>query len=90
MEGEICTGYEVRKPGAAHNCLDDACAAMKLVLTKLERGEITLVPDAPEPERVKLLLHRIPVNVRREEISKVSPGAVAIEPKADYIFFHGT
>nr|KJB18694.1 hypothetical protein B456_003G066000 [Gossypium raimondii] len=38
-------GYEVRKPGAAHNCLDDACAAMKLVLAKLERGEITLVPD---------------------------------------------
>ncbi|KAE8701193.1 Small RNA degrading nuclease 3 [Hibiscus syriacus] len=74
-------GYEVRKPGAAHNCLDDACAAMKLVLAKLERGEITLVLDAPEPEREKLLLHRIPVNVRREEISKVIPGAVAIEPK---------
>ena len=36
-------GYEVRKPGAAHNCLDDACAAMKLVLAKLERGDIPLV-----------------------------------------------
>ncbi|OMO94614.1 hypothetical protein COLO4_16245 [Corchorus olitorius] len=38
-------GYEVRKPGAAHNCLDDACAAMKLVLAKLERGDIPLVQD---------------------------------------------
>ncbi|KAA3473379.1 small RNA degrading nuclease 1-like [Gossypium australe] len=77
-------GYEVRKPGAAHNCLDDACAAMKLVLAKLERGEITLVPDVSQPEREKLLLHRIPVYVHREEISKVIPGAVAIEVKVDY------
>ncbi|KAK8606871.1 hypothetical protein V6N13_052624 [Hibiscus sabdariffa] len=74
-------GYEVRKPGAAHNCLDDACAAMKLVIAKLERGEITLVQDVSEPEIAKLLLHRIPVFVRREEISRVIPGAVAIEPK---------
>ncbi|KHG30299.1 Small RNA degrading nuclease 3 -like protein [Gossypium arboreum] len=74
-------GYEVRKPGAAHNCLDDACAAMKLVLAKLERGEITLVPDVSQHEREKLLLHRIPVYVHREEISKVIPGAVAIEVK---------
>lgn len=38
-------GYEVRKPGAAHNCLDDACAAMKLVLAKLEHGDIPLVQE---------------------------------------------
>ncbi|KAG4176084.1 hypothetical protein ERO13_A11G230304v2 [Gossypium hirsutum] len=74
-------GYEVRKPGAAHNCLDDACAAMKLVLAKLERGEITLVPDVSQHEREKLLLHRIPVYVHREEISNVIPGAVVIEVK---------
>lgn len=29
-------GYELRKKGNPHNCLDDACAAMKLVLAKLE------------------------------------------------------
>ncbi|KAG4121883.1 hypothetical protein ERO13_D11G232800v2 [Gossypium hirsutum] len=34
-----------------------------------------------QPEREKLLLHRIPVYVHREEISKVIPGAVAIEVK---------
>lgn len=28
--------YELRKKGEPHNCLDDACAAMKLVLAKLE------------------------------------------------------
>lgn len=31
-------GYEVREKGAPHNCLDDACAAMKLVLAVIERG----------------------------------------------------
>ncbi|KAI7988050.1 Casein kinase 1-like protein 4 [Camellia lanceoleosa] len=31
-------GYEVRKEGAPHNCLDDATAAMKLVLAKIESG----------------------------------------------------
>ena len=29
-------GYEVRKNGAPHTCLDDACAAMKLVLAKID------------------------------------------------------
>lgn len=31
-------GYELRKKGTPHNCLDDACAAMKLVLAKIEGG----------------------------------------------------
>lgn len=31
-------GCGVRKEGAPHNCLDDACAAMKLVLAKLQHG----------------------------------------------------
>lgn len=30
--------YEVRKEGDPHNCVDDACAAMKLVIAKIERG----------------------------------------------------
>lgn len=31
-------GCGVREEGTPHNCLDDACAAMKLVLAKLEHG----------------------------------------------------
>lgn len=31
-------GYEIRENGAPHDCLDDACAAMKLVLAVIERG----------------------------------------------------
>ena len=41
-------GYEVRKKGAPHNCLDDACAAMKLVLAKIDGCDnaIPLVHEA--------------------------------------------
>jgi RNA exonuclease 1 len=41
-------GYEVRKKGSPHNCLDDACAAMKLVLAKVERGVGDTIPSAQE------------------------------------------
>lgn len=37
-------GYEVRKKGDPHNCVDDACAAMKLVLAKLESGFDNPIP----------------------------------------------
>ncbi|KAJ6990302.1 small RNA degrading nuclease 1-like [Populus alba x Populus x berolinensis] len=37
-------GYELRKAGDPHNCLDDACAAMKLVLAKIERGVDNYIP----------------------------------------------
>lgn len=29
-------GYDLREKGNPHNCLDDACATMKLVLARLE------------------------------------------------------
>jgi RNA exonuclease 1 len=41
-------GYEVRRKGAPHNCLDDACAAMKLVLAKIEHGVDNVIPLVPE------------------------------------------
>ncbi|KAL6961446.1 hypothetical protein U1Q18_039215 [Sarracenia purpurea var. burkii] len=78
-------GYEVRKNGAPHNCLDDACAAMKLVLAKMETGFDKAIPPVregvPETERSKLLLHGIPVNVPSEELHKIVPGDFAIEMK---------
>ncbi|XP_041001506.1 small RNA degrading nuclease 1-like isoform X1 [Juglans microcarpa x Juglans regia] len=78
-------GYEVRKKGAPHNCLDDACAAMKLVLAKLDNGVDKAIPlvqeDVPESEMAKLLLHRIPNNVPPEELHKVIPADFTIELK---------
>lgn len=75
-------GYEVRKNDAPHNCLDDACAAMKLVQAKIKSGVDTPIPlvrvDVPEIEMTRLLLHRIPVNVPIEELSSVLSGDFTI------------
>lgn len=35
---QLVLGCEVREKGAPHNCLDDARAAMKLVLALIEHG----------------------------------------------------
>ncbi|KAE9614285.1 putative exoribonuclease II [Lupinus albus] len=78
-------GYEVREKGAPHNCLDDACAAMKLALAKIKHGvdkEFTLVEEPiPESELAKLLIHKIQTTVNSETLHKVVPGDFTIELK---------
>ncbi|KAH9712085.1 Small RNA degrading nuclease 3 [Citrus sinensis] len=79
-------GYEIRKKGTPHNCLDDASAAMKLVLAIIERRVDNAVPllqeDVAETERARLFLHRIPTKVPSEELHGVIPGDFTIEAKA--------
>ncbi|KAF5938299.1 hypothetical protein HYC85_025805 [Camellia sinensis] len=83
LNTEAVLGYEVRKEGAPHNCLDDTTAAMKLVLAKIESGFDNAIPlvreGVPEIKKSKLLLHRIPVNVPDEELHKIIPGDFTIE-----------
>ncbi|KAF9621924.1 hypothetical protein IFM89_029144, partial [Coptis chinensis] len=71
-------GYEVRKDGAPHNCLDDARAAMKLIIAKLEHGfdgTISCISKhVPESESAKLLLHGISMDVPKEELRRIFPG----------------
>ncbi|GAV63999.1 RNase_T domain-containing protein [Cephalotus follicularis] len=78
-------GYEVRKKGAPHNCMDDASAAMKLVHARIERGidtPVSLVQEAvPESEMAKLLIHNIPLNVPNEDLYSLIPGDFTIELK---------
>ncbi|CBI33775.3 unnamed protein product, partial [Vitis vinifera] len=87
-------GYEVRQKDAPHNCLDDASAAMKLVLAKLEQGLDDAIPfvheDVPENEMAKLLLHRIPTDVPIEELNRIIPGEFTMEHQVQYILlvFH--
>ncbi|KAM7510415.1 hypothetical protein LguiB_009290 [Lonicera macranthoides] len=80
-------GYELRKKGTPLNSLDDARAAMKLVLAKLEGRVNSAIPfvrkDVPEIEMAKLLLHRIPISVPSEELHKLIPGDSTIEVKAN-------
>ncbi|KAL8137837.1 hypothetical protein V2J09_003838 [Rumex salicifolius] len=46
---DLCkASHEVRKQDAPHNCQDDACAAMKLVLAKLEKGYDNVLPVLEE------------------------------------------
>ncbi|GAB4849014.1 hypothetical protein Ancab_003826 [Ancistrocladus abbreviatus] len=76
-------GYEVRKKGAPHNCLDDAHAAMKLVLAKIERGLDDVVPlvedNVPKDDTAKLFVHRIPTVFPSEELYKIIPGDFTLE-----------
>ncbi|KAJ4950403.1 hypothetical protein NE237_027235 [Protea cynaroides] len=70
-------GYDLRNKDAPHNCLDDARAAMRLVLAKIEHGfdDGIVLPreDVPNTEQAKLLLHRIPVHVPKEELLNIFP-----------------
>ncbi|KAL8531844.1 hypothetical protein ACS0TY_008447 [Phlomoides rotata] len=77
-------GYELRKKGNPHNCLDDACAAMKLVLAKLEgkTGDV-IAEEVKELDVAKLLVHRIPSNVLSKDLTSVLPGDFTIEVKAN-------
>ncbi|KAI3451985.1 hypothetical protein Pfo_008650 [Paulownia fortunei] len=74
--------YELRKKGNPHNCLDDACAAMKLVLARLEgRIDDVIAEEVKELDMAKLLLHRIPVNILSKDLKSVLPGDFTIEVK---------
>lgn len=80
-------GFELRKKGAPHNCLDDASAAMKLVLAYIEGGVDSIVPffqkDVLEKEMTKLLVHRIPISLPKDELHKIIPGDFIIEMKSN-------
>ncbi|KAK4488410.1 hypothetical protein RD792_004173 [Penstemon davidsonii] len=75
-------GYELREKGNPHNCLDDACAAMKLVLARVE-GQVNdiISEEVKELDMGKLLVHRIPVNVFSNDWQSVIPGDFTIEVK---------
>ncbi|CAN4109613.1 unnamed protein product [Withania somnifera] len=80
-------GFELRKTGSPHNCLDDACTAMKLVLAEIERGVDNIIPLVHEKVQElkigKLLVHRIPAAVHSQELHKIIPGDFIVEVKAN-------
>lgn len=81
--------YELRKPGNPHNCLDDACAAMKLVLARLEgRVDDAILEEVKELDAGRkeldagrLFVHRIPVNVLGKDLQEVIPGHFTLQMK---------
>ncbi|XP_058724808.1 small RNA degrading nuclease 1-like [Vicia villosa] len=80
-------GHEVRKKGASHDCQDDACATMKLVLAKIKHDidkpfPLTVQELVSESEMSKLLIHRIPTTVTCETLHEIVPGDFTIEEKS--------
>ncbi|CAN6896955.1 unnamed protein product [Brassica oleracea] len=70
-------GYEVRKAGVSHDCVNDATAAMKLALAVIEKRANTTIPPSKEMlevEKAKLFIHKIPHNVTSEELEQVLSG----------------
>lgn len=80
-------GCEVRKKDAPHNCQDDACAAMKLVLAKLEKGFDDVIPVIKDYQdnvqqvntgMNKLLIHRIPISMPSEDLNQIIHGEFTV------------
>ncbi|EOA24424.1 hypothetical protein CARUB_v10017676mg [Capsella rubella] len=77
-------GYEVRKDYVPHDCVDDAAAAMKLVLAVIEkRVDTTIKPSKEmlEVEKARLFLHKIPHNVTSEELDQLLSGKFTLDVK---------
>ncbi|GAB2279623.1 hypothetical protein Dimus_014267 [Dionaea muscipula] len=77
-------GYDLRKKGDPHNCYEDACAAMKLVLAKIEKGFDGDLPPikeeaVPKQEMTMLFFHRVPKMLSSDELHKVIPGDYTLE-----------
>ncbi|KAJ3677280.1 hypothetical protein LUZ60_003004 [Juncus effusus] len=76
-------GKAVREDREPHNCLNDAKAAMQIVLQKLEKGynEPLQVSSiyVSESDLAKLLVHRVPLCVPHQNLRNVFPG----NPKID-------
>ncbi|XP_033131879.1 small RNA degrading nuclease 3-like, partial [Brassica rapa] len=82
---------ELRMEGAAHNCVHDAAAAMKLVLAVVEKGVETSFPPTEkmlevektmqEAKKASLYLHRIPRNVPSQELKGLITGDFKVEVK---------
>ncbi|CAH9147191.1 unnamed protein product [Cuscuta epithymum] len=74
-------GYELRKKGSPHNCLDDAITAMKLVKEKIEHDVIDSIPEEAQEDAntKKLLVHRIPVGVPCTDLHQIISGEFTVE-----------
>ncbi|XP_078151029.1 uncharacterized protein LOC144546362 isoform X2 [Carex rostrata] len=66
----------VREEGETHDCLNDAKATMEIVLAKLKHGfnQPIKVSYVSESDLAKLKVHKVPVKVSCEELSRLLPG----------------
>ncbi|KAG9159352.1 hypothetical protein Leryth_017976 [Lithospermum erythrorhizon] len=79
-------GFTLRQKGSPHNCQDDAIAAMKLALSKIENGFDRVMPsvqvEVKERDMSKLVIHRIPISISSNDLHSIISGDYTIEVKA--------
>ncbi|XP_076900857.1 small RNA degrading nuclease 1-like [Bidens hawaiensis] len=85
---KMVLGQEVRVEGDTHDCLDDARFAMKLVVAKLNgvadninNSKLSHQNEVHEANAMKLLCHRIPIDISKEKLVEIIPGDFTIELK---------
>lgn len=83
---EVVLGYDLREEGKPHICLDDAIAAMRLTLSKLDRGLNDPLDmgdlEVNEADFSKLYIHRIPVGTSKDEVQNLFPKKYSAEIQA--------
>lgn len=79
-------GYDLREEGKPHNCLDDAIAAMRLTLSKLERGLNDPLDmgdfEVNEADFSKLCIHKIPIGTSQDKLQNLFPEKYSVEIQA--------
>lgn len=83
---KVVLGYELREEGKPHICLDDAIAAMKLTLAKLDRGLNDPLDmgdlEVNEADFSKLYIHKIPIGTSEDKLQNLFPKKYSVEIQA--------
>lgn len=83
---KVVLGYDLREEGKPHNCLDDAIAAMRLTLSKLERGLNDPLDmgdfEVNEADFSKLCIHKIPIGTSWDKLQNLFPEKYSVEIQA--------
>lgn len=83
---KVVLDYDLREEGKPHICLDDAIAAMRLTLAKLDRGLNDPLDmgdlEVNEADFSKLYIHKIPVGTSKDEVQNLFPKKYSVEIQA--------
>ncbi|XP_057843272.1 small RNA degrading nuclease 1 isoform X2 [Cryptomeria japonica] len=80
---KVVLGCDLREEGKSHVCLDDAIAAMRLTLAKLELGVNDPIDmgesEVSEADLSKLYIHNIPGCISMEDLMNLFPKEYSVE-----------
>ncbi|XP_057843273.1 small RNA degrading nuclease 1 isoform X3 [Cryptomeria japonica] len=95
---KVVLGCDLREEGKSHVCLDDAIAAMRLTLAKLELGVNDPIDmgesEVSEADLSKLYIHNIPGCISMEDLMNLFPKEYSVEIQDSYghpqkrVWFH--